>query len=368
MTTTPRRPFLLRLFARLLAAGAIPLLLLSVLEFLVSSLELAPPHLGPLVIEDERKHLENAHASGAFQFSPHWLWEPTPGGVAFGSRTNDDGYRGPAYPIARTPGVLRIATIGDSSTFGFDAREEDTWSRALERMLRENGVEVEVLNFGCVGFTIAQGIAILQGRIAQYRPDVVIAAFGAVNEQFTPLSGLTDHQKILLLSGRAYRARLFLRRYGFFRYLEAKFADAEQQVVLRGTTPARHRVPPDEFTQALLELNREVEAAGARLVLVSPPRRRDAEKTHAIATLYTKILYDRAPRLGVPLVRAREQIRAAEDRLQPPITDDNGPSSPFFLDPYHPSPRGHELYATLVGATLAAEKIVSPRPPPKGDR
>lgn len=340
-----------------------PLLLLSVLEFLVSSFELAPPHLGPLVIEDERKHLENAHSSGAFQFSPRWLWEPTPGIVAFGTRNNDDGYRGPAYPTARAPGTLRIATIGDSSTFGFDVLEEQCWSRALERVLRENGVAVEVLNFGCVGHTIRQGIALLHGRIADYRPDVVVAAFGAVNEQFTPLSGLTDRQKLLLLSGSAYRARLFLRRYGLFRFLEARFADDDQQVVLRGTTPERHRVPPDEFSSDLAELKGEADAIGARLLLVSPPRRRDAEKTHAIATLYTKILYDRAPQLGVALVPVRETIRGAEERLDPPITDADGPKSPFFLDPYHPSPRGHELYARLVAGALATAGIVTVSPP-----
>jgi hypothetical protein len=51
-------------------------------------------------------------------------------------------------PGPRTPGVLRVAVLGDSFTEGQGVKEEDTYPRALERALNRTGPSWEVLNFG----------------------------------------------------------------------------------------------------------------------------------------------------------------------------------------------------------------------------
>jgi hypothetical protein len=60
------------------------------------------------------------------------------------------------YPITKDPGVIRIATIGDSFTFGFYINTPDTWPKVLEKRLQEstNQCDFEVINFGAGGFDI----------------------------------------------------------------------------------------------------------------------------------------------------------------------------------------------------------------------
>jgi hypothetical protein len=181
-------------------AIATPLLLVALVEFIVVTTGIAPPSPPPLEIWNRKEDRGLASGADVFQFRHEWLWEPRPGAEFCGDRINEDGYRGPRAELAKTPGRLRIATLGDSTTFGFGLLERESWSRQLETALRARGVDAEVLNFGCVGFTIAQGTALLHGRVRAYAPDLVIFAFGAVNEQFAASSDLTDGEKILLLS------------------------------------------------------------------------------------------------------------------------------------------------------------------------
>ena len=56
----------------------------------------------------------------------HELWRPVAGAVVpWGRDTiNADGMRGPAVARAKAPGVVRIAALGDSSTFGFGVHYE----------------------------------------------------------------------------------------------------------------------------------------------------------------------------------------------------------------------------------------------------
>src|SRR5437667_8980151 len=120
-------------------------------------------------------------AGGMHRFHPYWFWEPRPGtpveGCA-GEHINAAGYRGPERPVARRKGTLRIVTLGDSSTFGSRLCEGQNYPALLEQELPGS----EVLNFGVVGFTAFQGAKLLAGRALAYRPDVVLAAFGATNE------------------------------------------------------------------------------------------------------------------------------------------------------------------------------------------
>lgn len=58
------------------------------------------------------------------------------------------GWRGAPFSPQKRPGSLRIATVGDSHTFGWGVAEDETLAVQLERELRERGGDVEVLNLG----------------------------------------------------------------------------------------------------------------------------------------------------------------------------------------------------------------------------
>jgi len=79
------------------------------------------------------------------------------------------------------PGVLRVATFGDSFTFGDEVGDEETWAYFLERALAERGVAAEVLNFGVNAYGMDQAYLRWARDGRPYRPDVVVYGFQPEN-------------------------------------------------------------------------------------------------------------------------------------------------------------------------------------------
>lgn len=356
---------MLRRIGTRLVLATLPLLLVGALfEFVVSLLGIAPPPSNPLVVWNPRRDAELGSGSGEFRESSKWLWEPRPGAIVVGAAINADGYRGPALPAERGT-RLRIATLGDSTTYGIGVPETESWSRVLETVLRSQGYDVEVANFGCVGFTAVQGLALYRGRVRDLRPDVVIAAFGCVNEQFPTLPALTDTAKLRTLSSSWHRARVVLRRLDAFRWLEGKLTTPI--VPTSGEvdpTSAVPRVSIDEFRAALTDLAAAVRDDGAALVLVSPPRRLDGEIESPRTREYTHALESLAPALGVGFADVHGAFAqwVADEFKTPTPAAEQARQSSFFADPWHPSPKGHRAYAVRVGQTLLEKGLLRKSP------
>ncbi|MBI4880597.1 MAG: SGNH/GDSL hydrolase family protein [Planctomycetes bacterium] len=348
-----------------LAAGA-PLLLLALAEFVVASLDVAPFPEDPIVVWNGPRDREMNSPRGEFRHHPNWLWEPRPGVIVFGAPINEGGYRGPYYP-PRKGARLRIATLGDSSTYGFNVAEDVCWSRCLEAILRAYGCDVEVLNFGVIGFTAVQGERLYLGRVRDYQPDVVVAAFGAVNEAFTTLPGLTDLEKIARVSSFGYRLRQFLLRYDFFRLLDSLGGKPAEAAPPEAPGTAE-RVAPEVFEQTLVDLNRAVTADGGRLILVSPPRRQDGvDFLKGKGDEYTAAIHRVAEREQIPLADVLAEFR----RLDREALGEGAESLPraleseLFTDGWHPSLKGHRAYAVVVGQALRDAGLL-PFPPEDG--
>ena len=90
---------------------------------------------------------------------------------------NARGMRNRPVEPAKTPGIRRIACIGDSIAFGMGT-SRDPFSIQLEDRLNgglsegENGYET--LNFGVPGYNVGQVAAMLAGRVGDYAPDLVL--------------------------------------------------------------------------------------------------------------------------------------------------------------------------------------------------
>ena len=73
--------------------------------------------------------------------------------MTFRLTSNDDGFRTSEFK-AKSPGVTRIVTVGDSSTFGWGVDPEYTYQHLLEeRFDRGRNSSAEVLNLGSSGHT-----------------------------------------------------------------------------------------------------------------------------------------------------------------------------------------------------------------------
>jgi len=101
-------------------------------------------------------------------------------------RINREGFRGPETSIAKPPGTLRIAVLGDSFTEAQQLPEDQTFSAVIARKLRDcaalGGRKVEVLNFGVNGYGTAQELMTLRHQAWQFSPDIVVLAVFTGND------------------------------------------------------------------------------------------------------------------------------------------------------------------------------------------
>lgn len=121
---------------------------------------------------------------------PYLLYKHAPNYVSerFGPQHNEDGYRGRAVPMERTPGVYRILCLGGSTTYGGTVgRAEQAYPAVLEQMLNTNlpdGVErVEVINGGLTWGTSAEMLTHFHFKFRYYQPDLVIINEGGNDAQ-----------------------------------------------------------------------------------------------------------------------------------------------------------------------------------------
>ncbi len=74
----------------------------------------------------------------------------------------------------KVPGRLRVAAFGDSFTFGQGVEEDESWPAVLQAALRDQAVDVEVLNFGVPGHGTPQAVALAKRVAPIVQPDVVL--------------------------------------------------------------------------------------------------------------------------------------------------------------------------------------------------
>jgi hypothetical protein len=100
-------------------------------------------------------------------------------------RTNSHGLRDKEYAVKKPPDTYRVAVVGGSFTMGAGVEIEDTFhSRLEDRLNRElDRPAFEFINFGVAGYTIRNKLAVLEHKVMEYEPDLVILVLDG--SQFT---------------------------------------------------------------------------------------------------------------------------------------------------------------------------------------
>lgn len=88
--------------------------------------------------------------------------------------TNRYGLRGPDPAIPKPAGVIRILMLGDSFTFGFPVKDDETFSHLVEQQLRSQGYPVEVINGGVSGYSPTLHYLSLRDEFLRFEPDLVV--------------------------------------------------------------------------------------------------------------------------------------------------------------------------------------------------
>jgi len=88
---------------------------------------------------------------------------------------NNLGLRGTEWKLEKAPGVLRVLTVGGSSTFGVNNPDDATWPAFLQRALQSRSRRtIECLNGGQPGYALVDFTYFFREKLAPYRPEVVI--------------------------------------------------------------------------------------------------------------------------------------------------------------------------------------------------
>ena len=92
---------------------------------------------------------------------------------------NSAGFRGREYALKKASGVLRIAVVGDSVTFGTEYPLQKTYPKVLEAILNAGVAKprVEVFNAGVCAYNAVQKTVFFKERIARFSPDILIFQF-----------------------------------------------------------------------------------------------------------------------------------------------------------------------------------------------
>ena len=96
----------------------------------------------------------------------------------------------PSYPVDRTPGVKRVAIVGDSYVHSREVDVGESFAETLEQNLSEAG-SLEVFRFGIKGAPLSQYMQMLDHEVAQFQPDLVIVLLihNDFEQTFQPITG-----------------------------------------------------------------------------------------------------------------------------------------------------------------------------------
>jgi lysophospholipase L1-like esterase len=91
---------------------------------------------------------------------------------------NQWGMRDRDRSLEKSPGVFRIALLGDSAIEGVHVAPDQVVNIRMEELLADKGYKnVEVLNFGVEGIGTTQEFLIYKRRVRRLRPDLVVLVF-----------------------------------------------------------------------------------------------------------------------------------------------------------------------------------------------
>jgi lysophospholipase L1-like esterase len=275
--------------------------------------------------------------------------------IQYDIRINDLGFRGGPIEVPKPDGVVRIAALGDSVTFGFGVAEDDTYPARLAALLAADAAprRVEWINAGVPGFSSWQGVRHLQQHVLPTRPDVVIVLFGwndgwrgqAPDSAWNPGALQTVIQSSRLFAFGRRAAASLLGRLGW------------QHDDPAGIAP---RVPVLDFERNIAEIVARIREAGASPVLLTAPA---AFGPHVPPDSYFRQGWT-VPREDLEPMHQRyvEAARRVAAATATPLVDCArlvpADSSLFLADGYHPNKAGISIMADAIAASVRQLRLV----------
>lgn len=366
-----------RVGVRLLMMGTATLLALACLE---AALWINGYPLGMypegLFVQDDR--------IGFYRLAPGFAGKAQTGEAVYGISVNASGTRGRSL----SPGVAalrrRILGLGDSFAFGVGVEDDQTYLAQLQQLLNAGRAEdVQVMNAGVPGYGTIHQLRWLESFGLEQRPDVALLGFYAANDlsDNRDPAAVQAAQGVLVPRGRTefIDLKIWLRRsfrtYGVLanalkrqpslqRFGLARAADPGMAARYPGTVYYLKGGSSDAAAawrraqELLLQMRRQLQAHGARLVILAIPDRISIYEAwlrraaHEAGVPPSALDPDQPERelarfcreQGIPLIQVAEPLRAAA-RTDPAL---------YFHYDGHWTPVAHRIAAKQIAEVFHA--------------
>lgn len=291
--------------------------------------------------------------------------------------TNSLGWRGPEFSAAKPARTFRIVCMGDSHTMGQGVSEEATYCKLLgqrlEPLIREHGLDADVINAGVWGHSSYQGLISYVKFVRNWQPDLVLVAYGS-NDR-SPRPGFSD-RLLYSLPDEVPTVRLTpyddldwnvvkVWKYGTRVFQEWRYARGREVEAWQGKyTLLERRSTPLEYQENLERLIDEIESDRAGTVLlgigIQEQAYRDVLARVSSARDVPLVRTWEGLADAEPMVRAGSRYREDKDEIESWFTEDayrhQGIHSRYItIDGGHPNKIGHQIIAEqLFGIVLPA--------------
>jgi len=284
---------------------------------------------------------------------------------------NAAGFRGAdRVEIEKRPGVVRVVTMGGSSTFCYHTPDAEVWPKELENRLRAHyGPDVEVINAGVPGYSSFEARINYAYQLRRLDPDIVLVYhtwndlkyYRLIESKGVAYRGAWHPPSLLRRIARrtqlGYRIRSFAHTYVIPARRENSMSAPHVQITDDGPAHRWERVNYDDLA-LLLKADGvlPVFTSQASLLVDSTLSNPDA-RSHSYVE-YLGLTFEGAVAQWDKTTQIIEASAAAHDipfidvRAAIPSNLDN------FLDHVHLTPQGNALVAETIVRGFAAHAAI----------
>lgn len=278
--------------------------------------------------------------------------------------TNSLGLRGREVE-PKSEREFRVLSLGESSTFGAQVADDETYSARLEQLLQaaDRSRRYTVINAGVSGYTSFQSLKYLEHLGLKLKPDLVLFYHEA--NDFLPAE-VSDRE---LFASQTHAWHRNLAEWSATYRAISAFRVRRKVTALRADTRGDATEPDSSAHLALPAVAEEIGAGGGHRLRVSVVERRanlqaltQLCRAHAVQLVVIHPSYAQSQPHTCVLTefcaRAKVSMFDAFASLHP-----NGPGPrEYFLDECHPTPEGHARLARDLFDFLEASHLLPSRP------
>ncbi len=281
---------------------------------------------------------------------------------------NQLGFRGPEIVVPKPPRAIRIAALGDSTTFGLEASDDaSVWVErmATELNARSGESRFDAINGGVPGYTLADSIKLLEDRIAVLGPDVIV-----VDQVATDIAAHARRQfgeKAKSSAPKASLAKFFQEHSILVNLLRQNASSFTARLLPERRQNALDVRGVEEFSGRLSGLLEHCRRSGWHVVLCTAPRSfgDPTAEVNQFALAASALAHNPAlslAGLNDAFDRYNDAIRRIARDTGTPLADLDASvpkRAAYFVDAVHLNDAGHALVGRLVANAVRDSLIQS---------